>query len=31
VSGPIEKAIQLLLKPFGKRQADQQPVLETKE
>ena len=31
VSGPIEKLIQLLLKPFGKRQAEQQPVLETKE
>ncbi len=31
VSGPIEKVIQLLLKPFGKRQTDQQPVLETKE
>jgi CDP-diacylglycerol--serine O-phosphatidyltransferase len=30
-SGPIEKMIQLLLKPFGRRQADQQPVLETKE
>jgi CDP-diacylglycerol--serine O-phosphatidyltransferase len=31
VSGPVEKVIQLLLKPFGKRQAEQQPVLETKE
>jgi len=31
VSGPVEKLIQLLLKPFGKRQAEQQPVLETKE
>ena len=31
VSGPIENLIQLLLKPFGKRQAEQQSVLETKE
>jgi CDP-diacylglycerol--serine O-phosphatidyltransferase len=31
VSGPIEKLILLLMKPFGKRQAEQQPVLETKE
>jgi CDP-diacylglycerol--serine O-phosphatidyltransferase len=31
VSGPVERLIQLLLKPFGKRQTEQQPVLETKE
>lgn len=31
VSGPIERLGQLLLKPFGKRGAEQQPVLETKE
>jgi CDP-diacylglycerol--serine O-phosphatidyltransferase len=31
VSGPIEKLVMLLFKPFGKRPADQQPVLETKE
>jgi len=31
VSGPIERLILLALKPFGKRQAEQQPVLETKE
>lgn len=31
VSGPIEKLGMLLLKPFGKRPADQQSVLETKE
>ena len=31
VSGPIERVIMLLLKPFGKRQTEQQPVLETKE
>jgi len=31
VSGPIEKLGLLLLKPFGKRPSEQQPVLETKE
>ncbi len=31
VSGPVERLIQLLLKPFGKRHTEQQPVLETKE
>ena len=31
VSGPVEKLVQLLLKPFGKRQAEPQTVLETKE
>lgn len=31
VSGPIEKLILLLMKPFGKRQAEQQAVLGTKE
>lgn len=31
VSGPIEKGVSLLLKPFGKRPAEQQPVLGTKE
>ncbi len=31
VSGPIEKGASLLLKPFGKRPAEQQPVVETKE
>jgi hypothetical protein len=31
VSGPVEKVIQVLLKPFGKRPADQQAALETKE
>jgi len=31
VSGPIERLILLVLKPFGKRPADQQPALETKE
>ncbi len=31
VSGPIERLILLLLKPFGKRPAEPQPVLETKE
>jgi CDP-diacylglycerol--serine O-phosphatidyltransferase len=31
VSGPVERLGQLLLKPFGKRAAEQQPVLETKE
>ena len=31
VSGPIERLVLLLLKPFGKRAAEQQPVLETKE
>lgn len=31
VSGPIEKLIMLLIKPFGKRPVEQQPVLETKE
>jgi len=31
VSGPIEKGASLLLKPFGKRPSEQQPVLETKE
>lgn len=31
VSGPIEKGVSLLLKPFGKRSSEQQPVLETKE
>ena len=31
VSGPIEKGVNLLLKPFGKRPSEQQPVLETKE
>lgn len=31
VSGPIEKLIMLLIKPFGKRPAEQQPVLQAKE
>lgn len=31
VSGPVEKLILLLIKPFGKRPAEHQPVLETKE
>jgi len=31
VSGPVERVILLLLKPFGKRQAEQQTVLGTKE
>ncbi len=31
VSGPIERLILLLLKPFGKRPAEPQPVLESKE
>ncbi len=31
VSGPVERLVMLLLKPFGKRPADQQPALETKE
>jgi len=31
VSGPVERLILLLLKPFGKRQAEQQTVLGTKE
>jgi CDP-diacylglycerol--serine O-phosphatidyltransferase len=31
VSGPIEKLILLLIKPFGKRPAEHQPVVETKE
>ena len=31
VSGPVEKLILLLIKPFGKRPAEQHPVLQTKE
>lgn len=31
VSGPVERLFLLLLKPFGKRQAEQQTVLGTKE
>jgi CDP-diacylglycerol--serine O-phosphatidyltransferase len=31
LSGPIERLILLLVKPFGKRQGEQQPALETKE
>jgi CDP-diacylglycerol--serine O-phosphatidyltransferase len=31
VSGPIEKGVSLLLKPFGKRPSEQQPAMGTKE
>jgi len=31
VSGPVERLFQLLLRPFGRRGADQHPALETKE
>jgi CDP-diacylglycerol--serine O-phosphatidyltransferase len=31
VSGPVERLVLLLLKPFGKRGADQHPAMDTKE